>query len=270
MRKDQEVSFQRALELLGEMVKVTAVFTEHTFERDVQARASRDVTLITLTTIFSLHKSLHKFSLMEGAPFACGGLQTVADSLNDVVQEDIAEHMGRHESAVLSILQAPFNEANPASPPLSEIVGGHVGGRWCERLSKKSTFAQLRAQVTKTLQNIPPVVFANAVTKLKMALDEALCFVDKYSVDRTAHPWLECFGKTLNIGLTTRREIQIVQLMVLHQKDKTALKSKMLKERDQAKAEGTLVDMSVCVLTLMEKAEGGRDLGAFKKEETAE
>ena len=129
-------------------------------------------------------------------------------------------------------------------------------------MTKKPTFAQLRTVVGKTLAKIPPVVFANAITKLQMAVGEAGQFAGKHDVSVDKYPWLKEFQEKLESGLTTRREMSIVQQMINHQKDKTALKSKLATERKLAAGdEDTETKLSKCILALMDRAEGGRDLG---------
>ena len=143
--------------------------------------------------------------------------------------------------------------------PLKRIVGGETDGRWSSTLAAGCTLKQLTAKVSQTLQNIPPVIFANAVSKLEMAYAEAAKFAEQFAVQASDAPVFADIKAVLDVGLATRREIQIVQHVTIHHKDRATLKSKIMKERVKAKEEGIEMMISASVLGLMAKAEAGRE-----------
>ena len=123
------------------------------------------------------------------------------------------------------------------------------------------SFKALRAQVTKTISNIPTVPFAAAVAKFEVAMTKVEAFAERFDFDLKTFDWFAKYKKELHKAKVTRREMAIVAQFINLHKDKTSLKVKISKEKGKAEKEGVFDTINACVAELMSKAEKGRDIG---------
>ena len=129
-------------------------------------------------------------------------------------------------------------------------------------LSEEDGFTKLKGEVSRTLSNIAPLPFGEAVSKLSDEYTDAISLTERYELDAKKFPVLDCVGGLLERAKTTRREMQVVSWMLQHQKDRPTLKHKLGVERKLAKKEEVEGLLNPCLLSLMVKAEMGKDIAS--------
>ena len=129
-------------------------------------------------------------------------------------------------------------------------------------LSEEDGFTKLKGEVSRTLSNIAPLPFGEAVSKLSGEYTDAISLTERYELDAKKFPVFDCVGGLLERAKTTRREMQIVSWMLQHQKDRPTLKHKLGVERKLAKSEEVEGLLCPCLLSLMVKADLGKDIAS--------